>query len=106
MKSLVVFLFLFFSFGLSAQTAFVYSINKEGKVTHKECQSVTVKLDHVIFIVNGTSYQIFQQVGTSSDGAIWMDTANNKVVQRNVQDDGTVVFWKSEKKAFYYKPLK
>ena len=104
MKSLVAFLLLLFSFGLSAQTAFVYSINKEGKSVHKECQSVTVKLDQVLFIVNGTTYQIFQQIGTSSDGAIWVDSANNKVIQRVIQADGTVVFWKSEKKAFYYKP--
>lgn len=83
----------------------MYNISKDGKKTHKECLSVQVKPEQVVFIVSGTTYQVFYKVGSDSAGsAIWADGANDKIVQRQVESDGTVVFWKTEKKAFYYKP--
>ena len=83
---------------------YVYTISKEGKKAHKECLSITDKGDQVIFIVSGTAYQVFYKVGTNSKGAIWADGANDKIVTRQVEADGTIVFWKTEKKAIYYKP--
>jgi hypothetical protein len=102
-KTVVVFLFvlvlLFIAVSLSAQTnPFVYSISKDGKETHKECLSVSVTDTDVIFIVTGTSYQAFRKLSDK----IWIDAANQKVIQRVVQTNGTVVFWKTDKKAFYY----
>ena len=92
----------------AAQTKpFVYTISKDGKVAHKECNSVAYSKegDAVIFIVSGTAYQVFYKVGSAANGKdIWADGANDKIVTRQIEADGTVVFWKSEKKAFYYKP--
>ena len=107
MKSLLFsVVFLLLSGVINAQKdPYVYSISKDGKKTHKECISIQVKPEQVVFIVSGTAYQVFYKVGSSSDGsAIWADGANDKIVQRQVESDGTVVFWKTEKKAFYYKP--
>lgn len=84
---------------------YVYSISKDGKKTHKECLSIQVKDSQVVFIVSGTAYQVFYKVGSDSAGsAIWADGANDKIVTRQVESDGTVVFWKNDKKAFYYRP--
>lgn len=107
MKSLLFSLaFLFLSGVIFAQKdPYVYSISKDGKKTHKECLSIQVKPEQVVFIVSGTAYQVFYKVGADSSGsAIWADGANDKIVARNVEKDGTIVFWKSEKKAFYYRP--
>jgi len=98
--------FLFISGVISAQKdPYVYTISKDGKKTHKECISIQVKPEQVVFIVSGTAYQVFYKVGTDSSGsAIWADGANDKIVTRQVEANGTVVFWKTEKKAFYYRP--
>lgn len=98
--------FMLLSGVISAQKdPYVYTISKDGKKTHKECLSIQVKDSQVVFIVSGTAYQVFYKVGIDGTGsAIWADGANNKIVQRQVEKDGTVVFWKSEKKAFYYRP--
>lgn len=107
MKSLLFSLsFLFISGVISAQKdPYVYTISKDGKKNHKECLAITVRADQVTFVVTGTTYQIFYKVGSDSGGSdLWADGANNKIVTRQVEKDGTVVFWKSEKKAFYYKP--
>ena len=86
---------------MAAQTSpFMYSISKDGKETHKECLSVSVTDSDAIFIVTGTSYQAFKKLADK----IWVDAANQKVIQRTVQANGTVVFWKTDKKAFYYSP--
>jgi hypothetical protein len=87
------------------QVGWVRSISKDGKATHKECKSLSVEATKVLFIVNGTTYQLFYLAGTDPDGKpIWADAANDKLVARVVQADGTIVFHKTEKKAFYYKP--
>lgn len=104
-KTVVVFLFvlflLFVAVSLSAQhQPFVYSVSKDGKETHKECLSVSVTDKDAIFIVTGTTYQAFRKLAEG----IWVDAANQKVVKRIIQKDGTVVFWKTDKKAFYYSP--
>ena len=107
MKSLLFSIaFLFLSGVISAQKdPYVYTISKDGKKTHKECISIQVKPEQVVFIVSGTAYQVFYKVGTDSTGsAIWADGANDKIVTRQVEANGTVVFWKTEKKAFYYRP--
>lgn len=107
MKSLLISLaFLFLSVASYAQKdPYVYSISKDGKKTHKECLSIQVKPEQVVFIVSGTAYQVFYKVGTDGTGSvIWADGANDKIVTRQVEKDGTVVFWKTEKKAFYYRP--
>ena len=58
----------------------------------------------VVFHVSGSTYEIFDLVGKNQKGqAIWMSRANGKIVTRQIQD-GHIVFWKSDKKAFYYKP--
>ena len=108
-KLILVLEFLLLSITLSSQTVgWVYSVSKDGKDTHKECQSFDITDDNVvIFVVSGTSYQTFYQVGSDPKGrSIWADGANNKIVTRVVQADGTVVFWKSDKKAYYYRPGK
>jgi len=96
---------LFAATNLPAQDGWVYSVSKDGKATHKECKAMKLELDMVVFWVSGDKYQVFDHIGNSADGSpIWADRATGKVVQRQVEDDKTVVFWKSEKKAFYYKP--
>lgn len=87
------------------QVGWVYSVSKDGKATHKECISLSVEPTKVLFIVNGTTYQLFYSAGTGVDGKpLWADAANDKLVTRVVQADGTIVFHKTDKKAFYYKP--
>ncbi len=107
MKSLLIsVVFILLSGVICAQKdPYVYTISKDGKKAHKECLSIQVKVDQVVFIVSGTAYQVFYKVGTDSSGsAIWADGANDKIVTRQVEKDSTVVFWKTEKKAFYYRP--
>jgi hypothetical protein len=107
MKSLLIsVVFILLSGVIYAQKdPYVYTISKDGKKSHKECLSIQVKVDQVVFIVSGTAYQVFYKVGTDSSGsAIWADGANDKIVTRQVEKDSTVVFWKTEKKAFYYRP--
>lgn len=107
MKNLLFLIAFLFISGLSyaQKDPYVYTISKDDKKTHKECLSIQVKDSQVVFIVSGTAYQVFYKVGSDSTGsAIWADGANDKIVTRHVEADGTVVFWKTEKKAFYYKP--
>jgi hypothetical protein len=116
-KTVVVFLFvlvlLFIAVSLSAQTnPFVHTITKEkstGKElrSNKDCLSVSVTENDIIFIVSGTAYQAFQRNGTDRYGApAWEDAATRKSVDVVIQKDGTVCIWKTEKKAFCYTPNK
>lgn len=96
---------LFAATTISAQDGWVYTVSKDGKATHKECKAMKLELDMVVFWVSGDKYQVFDRIGTKDDGTpIWQDRATEKEVQRQVEADKTVIFWKSEKKAFYYKP--
>lgn len=102
-KFLFISLLLLLSAPLLSQKGWVYSESKNGKETRKECNELSVSADRVLFIVSGTQYQLFYLV-SDSPKQVWADHATNKIVSRVVQADGTVVFWKHNKKAFYYKP--
>ena len=107
LKLLLILEFLLLSVTLSSQTGWVQSISKDGKATHKECIHLKVDAESVLFVVSGTSYQGFQKVGVDSEGQpIWIDSASGKIVHRVVQKDGLIVFHKSDKKAYYYRPGK
>ncbi len=81
--------------------AFVYSKTKTGKVSHKECEFLIV-CDHAVeFRATATSVQTFYKITESK----W-ESMSGKVVTKQVDADGTIVFWTSETKAFYYKPNK
>ena len=96
---------------MSAQTSpFVHSITKEKSTgrelkSNKDCLSVSVSENDIIFIVSGTTYQAFQRNGTDRYGApAWEDVATRKNVDLVVQKDGTICIWKTDKKAFCYTP--
>jgi hypothetical protein len=105
MKRFVFVFLLFMSVMGYGQKGWVYSVSKEGKETHKECLDVSVKDDMVVFVVSKTAYQVFRKIGQSRTGDIWIDDATSKVVDRVQQSDGVIVFWKSDKKGFYYRSL-
>lgn len=103
----VFFVLLFLLFGLvgSAQTGWVSIVNRDGKITHKECKDVSVNPTRVLFIIDDSTYQLFYSAGIGHDGkTLWVDSSNNKLITCVEQEDGTVIFHKSSKKTFYYKP--
>ena len=90
---------------MSAQDGWVYSISKDGKESHKECKAMKVEPMMVWFHVSGSTYEVFDLIGNDLDGLpIWQSRATGKTAQREVRKDGSVVFWKTDNKAFYYKP--
>ena len=90
------------SLSAAAQTGWVYTESKDGKVTHKECEGVYVAADTVVFVATKTSWQMFVCVGVSKEGRhIWVDHATGKVINR-AMNDGKIIFWKTNRKAFYY----
>lgn len=110
MKSVFVFLIMFVSLQISAQTtparncktlhegSFKQSEDKKGKTTTKECLFVIVCDDAVEFRITNTSVKTFYL----HTGTVWIN-GSNKIIQRVVQTNGLIVFHDG-KAAFAYTP--
>ncbi len=105
MKSVFFFLLLFIGCTMSAQDGWMYTKSKEGKEAHKECVAMRVEANMVVFHVSGSTYEVFDLIGKDLNGqSLWQSRATGKTAHRVVQANGTIVFWKADNKAFYYKP--
>lgn len=75
--------------------------------TRKDCLSVSVTDNDIIFIINGTTYQAFQRDGVDKYGKpAWEDVATKKRVGIYPQEDGRICITKTDKKYFCYTPTK
>ena len=78
--------------------AFKQTEDESGRVTKKECLWVAICPDLIEFRVTATYVQSFHRIS----GDVWVNSADQKVVQRVAQDNGLIVFWKDEKTAFVF----
>lgn len=108
-KFFSIIIIVFAAFNISAQTtnncktldnkSFVYSLDKNGKKSTKDCQYVVV-CDHAIeFRATATSVMTLYKITETK----W-ETMGGKVADLVVQKDGSKAFWVSDKKAFVLLP--
>ena len=91
--------------GAAQSKAYLYTISKEGTATHKEVAAFKVEEDVAVFHTSGSTYLIFDRVGTDKEGdPIWVSRSTNKFVTYQLQEDGVQVYWITDKKAIYIKP--
>jgi hypothetical protein len=101
MKQILFSLFMFLSLSVYSQKGWVYTENKTGAATYKQCQGVQVTDSTAVFVVSGTSYQSFRVVGTAKNGGkLWVDDATGKFIHHVATNDGAI-WWKTPKKAYF-----
>lgn len=70
--------------GLYSQSAWVWTENKEGKTTTKECLSYVQSDTSVVFVITNSTYKSFRVIGRDRDNRpIWVDGSNKVVHYEN-----------------------
>jgi hypothetical protein len=101
MKKILLSLCMLTSLSVYSQKGWVYTENKAGAATYKQCQGVQVTDSTAVFVVSGTSYQSFRVVGTAKNGGkLWVDDATGKFIHHVATNDGAI-WWKTSKKAYF-----